>query len=242
MAKLLASIIALVLVSTVLGCWDDGMVIAERLPEQVPDQVAGDGSMEAVPSEEELELRAIQQLLEDNCGVCHGRSSTRPPHTLTGKPVRGGDPPIADINDIEALVQTGLIIPGWPEASRLLYLMATEEMPPVSSGMPPVSAMDLRRLEKFIVRLDPPSRTEVEQILVRYCGSCHRDSDSPLSINAISDLERMVAAGFITPGDRDRSPLYTLMLDGEMPPSSAELPEVPTRDLARIGGYIDLMR
>jgi hypothetical protein len=52
----------------------------------------------------------------------------------------------------------------------------------------------------------------------------------------------MVAAGFIEPGDRDGSPLYTVVLDGQMPPSSAELPPVPNRDLARIGGFIDLMR
>jgi hypothetical protein len=196
----------------------------------------------SAPNETELEKIAVQNILESNCGACHGRASTRPPHTLTGRPVRDGDPPIADINDIDALVETGLIIPGWPEASRLLYLMATEAMPPMSSGMPPVGSSELRQVEKFIVRLDPPSRAEVERILVRHCGSCHRDSDSPLPINAISDLELMVAAGFIMPGDRDRSPLYTVVLDGEMPPSDGESAPVSTRDLARIGGYIDLMR
>lgn len=217
------------------------MLIAERLsPEPAADAV-GPG-LPIVLDETAVEKIAVQKMLESNCGACHGRSSTRPPHTLTGKPVRDGDPPIADINDIDALVQTGLIIPGWPEASRLLYLMATEEMPPMSSGMPPVEASEMRRLEKFIVRLDPPSRTEVEQILVRNCGSCHRERENPLPIDAIADLEVLVAAGFIRPGDRDRSPLYTLILDGEMPPSSADLPPVPNRDLARIGGYIDLMR
>jgi mono/diheme cytochrome c family protein len=239
MAKLLTSIIALVTVSTALGCQDDGMLIAQHLsPEPMAEVLNPEPS---APDAAEVEKIAVQRMLESNCGACHGRSSTRPPHSLTGAPVRDGEPVIADINDIDALVETGLIIPGWPEASRLVYLMATEAMPPKGSGMPPVGPSELRRLEKFIVRLDPPSRTEVEQILARHCGSCHLDRESPLPINAISDLEVLVAAGFITPGDRDRSPLYTVVLDGDMPPPNAELPLVPNRDLARIGGFIDLM-
>ncbi len=242
MAKLLTPIIALVTVGAVLSCRDDGMVIAERLS---PGPAAGEMQPEELPAidEWEVEKSAIQQMLETNCGACHGRSSTRPPHTLTGMPVRDGDPPIADINDIDALVETGLIIPGWPEASRLLFLMVTQDMPPSSSGMPPVREPELRMLEKFIVRLDPPTRAEVEQILGRHCGSCHEpDGESPLPINAITEIDVLVAAGLIVPGDRDRSSLYTLVLDGLMPPSSAAVPEVSARDLARLGGYIDLLR
>jgi hypothetical protein len=240
MAKLLTSIIALVTVGTLLSCQADGMLIAEHLP---PEPTADEGSMQMpVLDEVEVEKRAVQEMLEANCGPCHGRSSMRPPHTLTGRPVRDGDPPIANISDIDALVETGLIIPGWPEASQVLYVMATERMPPSSSGMPPVAAPELRRLEKFIVRLDPPTRTEVEQILGQYCGSCHEDEESPLPINSIRDLEVMVAAGFIVPGDRDQSSLYTLVLDREMPPYGADVLKVPARDLARLGGYIDLMR
>jgi mono/diheme cytochrome c family protein len=181
-------------------------------------------------------------MLQNNCGVCHGRSSSRPPHTLTGEPLRDGDPPLPDINDIEALVQAGLIVPGFPEESRLLFLIVTQQMPPTTSGLPPVADTELRRLEKFIVRLDPPTRTEVEQILMRNCGSCHdRDGSTGLPINAIRDLEVLVAAGYIVPGDRDRSTLYTRILDGDMPPSNAAQPPVPNRELARLGGFIDLM-
>jgi cytochrome c5 len=241
MAKLLTPIIALVTVSAIAGCEDDGMLIAHHLPpEPAADRV--EPGVPVIEDEVALEKSAVQKMLESNCGACHGRSSTRPPHTLTGQPVREGDPPIADISDIDALIETGLIIPGWPEASRLMYLMVTEEMPPRSSQMPPVETSELRLLEKFIVRLDPPTRVEVEQILVRYCGSCHRDQTSGLPINAIQDLEVMVAAGFIVPGNRDLSTLYTRVLDREMPPSSADVPGVPDRDLARIGGFIDLMR
>lgn len=238
MANLLTSLTAGVAVSVALACQDDGMLIAERLP------VGPRAEAPEVPIDVDLaaaEKSAVQKLLENNCGVCHGRSSTRLPHTLTREPVRGGDPPIADINDIDALVRRGLIVPGWPEASRLLYLMATEAMPPSSSGMPPVSEAELRRLEKFIVRLDPPSRTEVEQILRRHCGGCHVREQSSLPIDAIVDLEEMVAVGYIVPGDRDRSPLYTVILDEMMPPPRAKQPPVPNFDLARLGGYIDLM-
>jgi hypothetical protein len=239
MAKLLISIIVMVTMGAVLGCWDDGMLIAEHRPP--PEPTAGANAMEMV-DEVAVEKRAVQEMLQNNCGICHGRDSTRPPHTLTGEPLRDGDPPLPDINDIDALVQAGLIVPGFPEESRLLFLIVTQQMPPTTSGLPPVADAELRPLEKFIVRLDPPTRTEVEQILMRNCGSCHdRDGSTGLPINAIRDLEVLVAAGFIVPGDRDRSALYTRILDGDMPPSSAAQPPVPNRELARLGGYIDLM-
>jgi hypothetical protein len=239
MAKLLTSITVLVTVGAVLGCWDDGMVIAEHLPPEPPADEAMTGT---TLTEAEVEKRAVQEMLQSNCGICHGRSSTRPPHTLTGGPLSDGDEPIADISDIDALVEAGLIVPGWPEDSQLMFLIVTQQMPPSSSGLPPVADGELRRLEKFIVRLDPPTRTEVVQILMRNCGSCHDRADSMgLPINAIRDLEVLVGAGLIVPGDRDRSSLYTRILDGDMPPANADQPPVPNRDLARLGGYIDLL-
>jgi len=51
-----------------------------------------------------------------------------------------------------------------------------------------------------------------------------------------------VAAGLIVPGDRDQSQLYTLVLDGEMPPKGSTAAEVSNYDLARMGGYIDMMQ
>ncbi|MEY2932429.1 MAG: hypothetical protein RL033_3178 [Pseudomonadota bacterium] len=239
MAKLLTSIIVMVTVGAIWGCTDDGMVIAQHLPEPP----AGNLMMDVVVDPVEQEKSAVQEMLQSNCGLCHGRSSTRLPHTLTGEGRRDGDAPIADINDIGALVQAGLIVPGWPEDSPLMRVVVMRTMPPTTSGLPPVPDDELRRLEKFIVRMDPPSRTEVERILMRNCGGCHGQPDTiGLPINDIRDLELLVAAGFIVPGDRDRSPLYLRVLDGEMPPVSAALPTVSNRDLARLGGYIDLMQ
>ena len=51
----------------------------------------------------------------------------------------------------------------------------------------------------------------------------------------------LTVAQVVVPGDRDRSRLYTRVLDGEMPPRGAGTPPVPNRDLARLGGFIDVM-
>jgi mono/diheme cytochrome c family protein len=239
MAKLLTSIIVMVTVGAVLGCQADGMLIAQRLPEPP----AGDLAMEVIVDEVAQEKLAVQDILQSNCGICHGLSSTRPPHTLAGRTSPDGAASIADINDIDALVQAGLIVPGWPEESPLMKVAVSGQMPPTTSGLPPVPDAELRRLEKFIVRMDPPTRTEVERILMRNCGSCHGRVDATgLPINDIVDLELQVAAGFIVPGDRDLSALYTRILDGDMPPADATVPSVSNWDLARLGGYIDLMR
>lgn len=191
----------------------------------------------------ELEKAAVQSLLQQSCGSCHGVSATRPPHSLGGTPPRYGNDPITDIRDFDELVAAGLIKPGLPEESPLLFQAASGLMPPASSGVPPLSGENLRRLEKFIVRLDPPTRDEVVEILDRNCGSCHNGSGSKavVAINDILDLGVLVAAGLIVPGDRDRSQLYLLVLENQMPPPSSNLPIVSNYDLARLGGYIDMM-
>ena len=191
----------------------------------------------------QLEKAAVEDLLETSCGSCHGASATRPPHSFAGTPSRYGTDPIVNIRDLDELIASGLITPGFPENSPLLLLMASGQMPPTASGVPPVSGEDLRRVEKFIVRLDPPTRAEVLAILDRNCSACHNsgESDAVVAINDILDLGVLVAAGLIVPGDRDRSQLYTRVLDYEMPPQSSGMEPVSNHDLARLGGYIDLM-
>jgi hypothetical protein len=198
----------------------------------------------AVPSQTELEKAAVQSLLLENCGTCHGASVVSAAHSLAGVVASDGSDTIADIGDIDGLVDSGFITPGWPEESPLLLLMASGQMPPVTSGLAPVSAPDLRRVEKFIVRMNPPTQREVVEILLRNCGSCH-ESDSGkavVPINDIGDVGVLAAAGLIVPGDRDRSPIYTLAEAFDMPPRDSGLPPVSNRDLARLGGFIDLMR
>lgn len=228
----------------VSACRDDGMVIAEEIP---PDSTPS-GSMAPEPmltaaQQTELEKVAVQNLLQDSCGGCHGESATRPPHSLGGTPPRYGNDPITDIRDFDELVASGLITPGWPEQSPLLLLVAGGLMPPMASGVPPLSGENLRRLEKFIVRLDPPTRDEFVRILDRNCSSCHHADEgrAVVPINDILDVSVLVAAGLIVPGDRDRSPLYLQVLDGDMPPQDSDVPQVSNYDLARLGGYIDML-
>jgi mono/diheme cytochrome c family protein len=252
MEKLLTRMTRFALVSVltacsclISACQDDGMVIAE----EIPADPGPSGSMAREPTltaaqQTELEKVAVRSLLQDSCGGCHGQSATRPPHSLGGTPPRYGSDPILDIGDFDELVASGLIKPGLPEESPLLFLVASGQMPPRSSGVPPMSAENVRRLEKFIVRLDPPTRGEFERILDRNCSSCHHSDrgQAVLPINDILDIGVLVAAGLIVPGDRDRSQLYTLVLDGEMPPQGSDVPQVSNYDLARLGGYIDMMQ
>jgi hypothetical protein len=135
-------------------------------------------------------------------------------------------------------------MPGLPEDSPLLYAMTSGQMPPAGSGLPPLGVEDLRRVEKFIVRLDPPTQVEVIDILLRNCGICHDRADEAQPVIAINDIANvgvLVAAGLIVPGDRDLSQLYNRVLDGDMPPAGAGVPAVSRRDLARLGGFIDLL-
>jgi hypothetical protein len=138
----------------------------------------------------------------------------------------------------------GLIEPGLPEESPLWFLMVSGQMPPPTSGQPPVSEAEVRRLEKFIVRMNPPTQREVVEILLRSCGGCHGAGPSGvvIAINDIGDLALLVAAGLIVPGDRDRSRVYTRILDGDMPPEGSGAPPMSNRELARLGGFIDLLR
>jgi hypothetical protein len=241
MRKALALMTRFLLVGVLtIACRDDGMVIAEQIP---PEPMASGSSMTPV-DQTSLEKAAVRGLLLDSCGSCHGDSAARPPHSLSAVASRDGNDPIVDIGDLDALVASGLIEPGIPEDSPLLFAMASGLMPPRGSGLPPVSGADLRRVEKFIVRMDPPTRTEVIDILLRNCGLCHdrdQEAQAVIAIDDIADVARLVTAGLIVPGDRDQSQVYTLVLDGDMPPRDAALPPVSRHDLARLGGYIDLL-
>ncbi|MEO8181560.1 MAG: c-type cytochrome domain-containing protein [Deltaproteobacteria bacterium] len=241
MKKALTLLTRFVLVGVLTcGCRDDGMLIAEQIP---PEPMAS-GQVRLPPSEIEVEKAAVQNLLIDNCGSCHATAATRPPHSLETAPSSYGGDPIADIADIDALVELGLIEPGLPEESPLWFVMVSGQMPPPTSGQSPVSEAEVRRLEKFIVRMNPPTQREVVDILLRTCGSCHGASAGGvvIAINDIGDLALLVAAGLIVPGDRDQSRVYTRILDGEMPPEGSGARPMSNRELARLGGFIDLLR
>jgi mono/diheme cytochrome c family protein len=216
------------------------MIIAEQLPPEpgARDQGPPDGLEGAT-----LETAAVQDLLVSSCASCHGPAVSSEPHSAAGAADRYGGDGIADIGDIAALVDDGLIVPGWPEVSPLLMLVATAQMPPATSGLPPMSDSEVRRLEKFIVSLKPPKEQEVVDILLYYCSGCHVGGSGGvvLPINAIGDISVLIAGGLIVPGDRDRSPVYTRVLDAEMPPANTGVPLMSNRELALLGGFIDML-
>src|SRR4051812_31739411 len=125
---------------SISACRDDGMVIAEEIP---PDRIPSDAMAQeptlSAAQQTQLEKAAVQSLLQSSCGSCHGDSATRPPHSLGGTPPRYGSDPITDIRDLDELVASGLIQPGLPEESPLLFLVASGQMPPTASGVPPMS-------------------------------------------------------------------------------------------------------
>jgi WD40 repeat protein/mono/diheme cytochrome c family protein len=64
-----------------------------------------------------------------------------------------------------------------------------------------------------------PLPVRVQAILTTHCASCHGDQAKPKGgFGYISDLPRLLSRGAIHPGQPERSPLYTRIHDGEMPP------------------------
>ncbi|MEY2932510.1 MAG: hypothetical protein RL033_3259, partial [Pseudomonadota bacterium] len=83
---------------------------------------------------------AIENVLQSNCGQCHG-----PP--LTPQTAQAG---MNYINDVDKLVATGKIIPLNSAGSPIIQLMQRGEMPPPTSGLPPVTEADISTVAQVI--------------------------------------------------------------------------------------------
>lgn len=77
----------------------------------------------------------VQQVLLDSCGACHGPVSPAD---------AGGQLPAVD--DIDALIDGGYLIPCRSQASPLVSAIQSASMPPPGSGQPPMSAEQLATL------------------------------------------------------------------------------------------------
>lgn len=75
-----------------------------------------------------------------NCGQCHGPSLT-PALAAAG---------INYINDIDALVAAGLIVPLNSAASRIVVVMRNGSMPPPASGLPAMTEADIQVVASYI--------------------------------------------------------------------------------------------
>lgn len=64
----------------------------------------------------------------------------------------------------------------------------------------------------------------VRRVLTASCAPCHsgREGVAEGGFGEIFDVEAMVAARLVVPGDPEASPLYTRTVDGEMPPGLVE--------------------
>ena len=88
----------------------------------------------------DLARAAAQNVLAANCGQCHGSSLTR-------EQAQNG---INFIDDIDALVQFGLVLPLNSTASRIIVVMRNGSMPPSVSGLPPVTEADIETVAVYI--------------------------------------------------------------------------------------------
>lgn len=82
---------------------------------------------------------ALQQVLLDSCADCH---------SLISAADAGGSLPRVD--DIDALIDRGYLIPCRSQASPLVIAIQNDSMPPPGSGVPPMSAEQLSTLVSVI--------------------------------------------------------------------------------------------
>lgn len=79
-------------------------------------------------------------VLSAYCGYCHGPA-------LTPAQAQAG---INFIDDMDALVAAGLVVPLDSAASRIVVVMRNGSMPPPTSGYPQVTEADIQVVEAFI--------------------------------------------------------------------------------------------
>ncbi|HVZ34279.1 MAG TPA: hypothetical protein VG963_17750, partial [Polyangiaceae bacterium] len=103
---------------------------------------------------------AAENVLKSNCGQCHGPQ-------LTQQAAQAG---MNYIDDIEALVQNGKIVPLNSAGSVIIQRMQKGEMPPPTAGLPPVTEADITTVAQFIdnprfwPNVSPPDCTSKNQL------------------------------------------------------------------------------
>ncbi len=231
-----------ILGAALAGCGDEGILLAEVIASS--QQGTRPGGPSAPPSADDAPVPALPgevpspaqsaalDVLSANCGMCH--RADLPPLGL-----------ISDITDIDALIGTGMIVPGDLEDSTLLARIVAGSMPPAYSGLPRVSDRDIQIVSDFILTLaleSGPIEAALEEILTSYCGACHTGSPSSASggLDVIDDTDALIERGLIVPGSRLDSPVYARIAQGSMPPAFYQ-PRVSDADLERIGKFIDAL-
>jgi mono/diheme cytochrome c family protein len=109
-------------------------------PDDPVEGAPGDDDIEASDSELELARAAAENVLRVNCGQCHGPQ-------LSEAAARAG---MNYINDIDALVNEGKIVPLAPEDSPVVRRMQEGSMPPLNNDGPRPSARDIEVVADFV--------------------------------------------------------------------------------------------
>ncbi len=168
------------------------------------------------PSARDLAEAAAQNILNSECGSCHGGQ-------LTPATAEAG---MNYIGDMDQLVATGKVIPLDSAGSRIIQRMQAGEMPPVRSGRPPVSQANINIVAQFIDNelfwedVDAPNvncpdnRFSYDDLYIEVANDLQGlDADDALTARYIS-LTNRFQAGVCADGtalDRDRDALTKLV-------------------------------
>lgn len=78
-------------------------------------------------------------------------------------------------------------------------------------------------------------------VLATYCAKCHGDPEHAESdFGFVRDTDKLISAGYIVPGDAERSLIYRRIALGEMPPAAVKKRPKPA-DVAAVKVWIDGM-
>jgi len=112
-----------------------------------PDKTADPGGPTQVketpkpnPTQQDLDKAAVENILQANCGYCHGPA-------LTTTQAQAG---MNYIDDIDALVKKGKILPLNSGGSLLVQRIKRNEMPPATSPYPQLTDADVDKVVSFI--------------------------------------------------------------------------------------------
>ncbi len=163
----------------------------------------------------ELARAQAQNVLESNCGGCHGPA-------LTPEQAEAG---MNYIDDIDQLVTTGKIQPLDSAGSLIVQRMRAAEMPPPESGLGPVPNADIDTVAQFIDNpsfwpgFEPPAQACPDQLISfddLYASIASDlaslDADDALTARYIALTNRATAGVCVGPElDRDRQGLFKLV-------------------------------
>lgn len=218
--------------AVVMGCGQDGILLAEILassrnpgpPVDEPEEPSASPTPPD-PSPADVERAEIEAFLFDRCGACHSLGVDA-----------GG---LTDIEDIDALIERGLIIPGNPDDSAIVARIETGSMPPAFIDER-VTDEELARLRAFVSSLPDPNEELLSETLTRYCGDCHIAAEQDAA-GFFGDIDALVERGLIVPGNREESLIYLRMYNGSMPPAFIRDNRPSPEEVQSVGEAIDAL-